>query len=330
MDLAGPVPELQGGDDSNSTVRQLYLEDFTKLGGQIFYFEPNQQVEVSDSEDDVQSPDLTIVCSWLYALPKHISKYTSVYQRIYPSTPILLVAQDGPDLMWRPNAWQMENLKPALEVIRGLQEARGRRLRTLVHVFSNGGCFTACQLADAYALSARAENQHSGWLAGPVTKLPISALIIDSAPSIPDMRSGFVAMSQGLPSSLPGPVRLVSGALLYSFMATSSVVGKLFGVENVITSMRRKLNDAHGAFMANGVPRMYIYSESDELVPWEHVEMHAKEAKNVLDKRGRSPSDKWLKLEKFVGSRHVGHVMIDAERYWRIVKTHWAGAQTMT
>ncbi|KAK5092669.1 hypothetical protein LTR70_006739 [Exophiala xenobiotica] len=327
MDLAGPVPELQGSNDDN-TAQELYLEGFTKLGDQIFYFKPSQQIEVPSS-GDIAPPDLTILCSWLYALPKHISKYTSAYQRIYPSTPILLLKQDGPDLMWRPNIWQMENLKPALDVLKDLQEAQGRRLRTLVHVFSNGGSFTACQLADAYALSARAKYKHSGWLAGPVTKLPISALIIDSAPSTPDMRTGFVALSQGLPSSLPGPVRLVGGAVMYTFMISGNIVGTLLGVEGAITGMRRKLNDAQGAFMANGVRRMYIYSESDELVPWEHVEMHAKEARNVLDKRGRGSGEEWLKMEKFVGSRHVGHVVVNAERYWRIVKAHWAEAWAM-
>ena len=324
MDLAGPVPELRD-NDSEDMAQDPHLEGFTKLGDQIYYLEAKQDTETLPPADSAP-PDLIILCSWLYALPKHIAKYTSAYQRIYPSTPILLLKQDGSDLMWRPNAWQMENLKSAVDIVRNLQEAQGRSLKTMVHVFSNGGSFTACQLADAYALAARTKNKGNGWLAGPVTRLPVSALVIDSAPSVPDMRSGFVALSQGLPSSLPEPVRLVGGAVMYSFMVSGSMVGKLLGVEGAITGMRRKLNDPYGAFIAHGVRRVYIYSESDELVPWRHVEMHAMEARDAFEKRRSGSGLKLVKLEKFGGSRHVGHVVVDAERYWGIVKAHWTQA----
>lgn len=320
--MVGPEPALKHSNRSN-IAQDPYLQDFAILGEQVFYFEPQHPRSPTDS-DDVPPPDLVIICSWLYALPKHISKYTNAYQRLYPTTPILLLKQDGPDLMWRPNAWQMKNLKPATELIKVAESGLDRHLRVMMHVFSNGGSFTACQLADAYALSARSESNEGGWLAGPVTLLPVTALVIDSAPSIPDMRRGFIAFSQGMPSSLPGPVRAVGGAVLFSFMVSVSMASRLVGVEGVITSMRRKLN--HGAFMAGGVRRVYIYSESDQLVPWQHVEMHAEEARNVLDKRAGGSGEERVKLEKFVGSRHVSHIMIDAERYWRIVKTLWADA----
>ncbi|KAK5939319.1 hypothetical protein PMZ80_008623 [Knufia obscura] len=322
MDMTGPEPALHDGNDSDIT-QDPYLYGFRRLGEQVYYHE----VQTSDAPrvpEDVPPPDLIILCSWLYALPKHIAKYTNAYQRLYPDTPILLLKQDGPDLMWRPNAWQMTNLKPAVDIVKAAENGKNSRLKVLMHVWSNGGSFTACQLADAYAASARAESSGPGWVAGPVTLLPISALVIDSAPSIPDMRSGFVAMSQGMPSSLPGPVRKVGGALMYSFMLSASVAGRILGVEGVITGMRRKLNDAYGAFMVRGVRRVYIYSESDELVPWRHVEMHAREARNVLDKRVAGSGKEQVKLEKFVASRHVGHVMVDAGRYWDIVKAQWA------
>ena len=322
MDMLGPEPDVKD-DTGGRAAEDPYLKGFAKLGDQIFY-NASQTSDAASESDDASFPDLIILCSWLYALPKHISKYTNAYQRIYPSTPILLLKQDGPDLMWRPNKWQMENLKPAVSVVRVLEQERNSRPRTLVHVFSNGGSFTACQLADAYALSVRAENKDSGWLTGPITLLPISALIIDSAPSITNMRSGFIALSQGLPSSLPAPVRTIGGVLMYTFRVSTSMAGKMLGVEGAITGMRRKLNDAHGAFMVDGVLRLYIYSETDELVPWQHVEMHAREARSVLEKRSNGAGTLQVKLEKFVGSRHVGHVVVDARRYWRVVKTHWA------
>lgn len=309
MDNTGPEPELMATITKTDRPQDTALKGFTKLGDQVFYYDPAGEGSKSrSSPSESSSPNLIVLCSWLYALPKHIAKYTSAYQRIYPNTPILVLKQDGPDLLWRPNAWQMESLKPAVSVVKGVQN-RTTRPQILMHVFSNGGSFAACQFADAFALQ------------------PVSALIIDSAPSIPTISTGYVAMSQGLPKSLPAPLRALGGVLLYSFIGVASVVGSLMGVEDVISGMRWKLNDRKGAFMQNGLSRMYIYSESDELVPWQHVEAHANEARQVVEDLGGNGTAK-VKLEKFVGSKHVGHAVVDAERYWGLVKTFWESCAT--
>lgn len=309
MDLTGPEPELNDLAYTSATMgKDSSIDGFVKLGEQTFYHQPQT------STTETGSPDLIILCSWLYALPKHISKYTTPYQTLYPSVPIILLKQDGPDLMWRPKSWQMENMKPVVEIIKGLERDKGRALRVLVHVWSNGGSFTITQLADAYVLFPKDSS---------VSVLPVTVLIIDSAPSVPGIKTGYVAMSQGLPKALPEPVRLLGGGLVYGLISVGALIGKLLGVEGAITGMRRKLNDPSGPFMTDGVQRVYIYSETDELVPWQEVEEHAREAKHIFNAEKAGSGEERVKTEKFVGSRHVGHLMVDADRYWRIVKSFW-------
>lgn len=315
MDMAGPVPELVN-TAKPTEAGEPYFQDFDKLGDQILYHGVSSKTSSEPGPKD--SPDLVILCSWLYARSKNISKYTAEYQRIYPRSPILLLKQDGPDLFWRPNAWQMDALKPAVSVIKSLQAEQTSDLKVLMHVFSNGGSFTACQLTDAFTVQSQSEG----------SQLPLSALIFDSAPSIPSASSGYVAMSQGFSPTLPAPVRLFCGAVLYSLARAASIGGALFGKEGVHAGLRRKLNDRNGAFMQKGLSRMYIYSKTDELVPWQHVELHADEARKVIEEMGNNSSAK-VQMEEFVGSKHVSHVVVDRDRYWRLVQDFWAESKSV-
>ena len=57
--------------------------------------------------------------------------------------------------------------------------------------------------------------------------------------------------------------------------------------------------------------RLYLYSKGDDLVLWQDVESHAAVAKQ----KGYD-----VRTELFDGSQHVGHVMLDRDRYWNTVK----------
>ena len=316
MVITGATEATEPGQQS-ADMMSSSIPGFDALGPQIFYHRPTEQSShvVRDPE---LPPELVIICSWLYARPKHIAKYTNVYQKLYPSSPILLLKQDGPDLMWRPNSWQMQNLSPAVEIVNALQAGLKREPKVLLHVFSNGGAFTACQLADAYSLH---HTSQSGKML-----LPISALIIDSAPSIPTMSAGFTAMSQGLPSSLPAPVRALGGLMMYTGLVSLSAVSKVLGSEGAISGMRRKLNDRTGAFMQDSLKRTYLYSDTDELVAWRDVELHASQASAICHDRGNGRNTEIVYLEKFEGSKHVAHAVVDPKRYWAIVENAWWSA----
>lgn len=315
VDSTDPEPALEDVATTFSA-SDTYLFDFEKLGPQIFYHRAEQEMTLGPQHS---SPDLNLICSWLYARGRHIAKYTDTYKKLFPTSSILLLKNDGPDLIWRPNTWQMEALKPAVRVIQDLQQNQTDRLkplRVLLHVFSNGGSFSACQLADAY------RAQSGGRM------LPISTMLVDSAPSIPTMRVGLTAMSQGFPGYLPTPLKVAGGAVMYSCMYSLSFLSRLAGSEGSMTSMRRRLNDPEGAFLQTRLQRTYIYSDTDQLVPWQHVEAHAQEARQLLMHRlSETEADELIQMEKFEGSKHVAHAVLDLERYWNIVQRAWQNVQ---
>ncbi|EXJ55887.1 hypothetical protein A1O7_08818 [Cladophialophora yegresii CBS 114405] len=391
MDLAGPVPELKSqaasssGSGSTSKPDDTYLSDFTRLGEQVYYYvssptsistptpPTSSTADVvatasasasatgsSAAQEPTADPGLIIICSWMYAQPRHIAKYSTAYRAKYTSSPILLLRQDGGDFFWRTHATQMRNLEPAIRVIRRLQaDATGHKLRVLMHVFSNGGAWSACQLADAYALACRGD--HDAILPG---CLPLAALILDSTPSLPDPAASHAAICEALPSAKTYPLTRKTGEIAVScFLALTSALDALLGREHLTLNIRRRLNDPQGAFMQSGLhTRAYIYSEADALIPATDVEVHAEEARAILRARQRENKNKenqrhvgtsthltpnigddrrksngrgdkvsddgtgcdiWL--EKFDHTRHVGHMQGDPGRYWAVIDKVWKG-----
>jgi hypothetical protein len=67
------------------------------------------------------------------------------------------------------------------------------------------------------------------------------------------------------------------------------------------------------------VPRTYIYSDVDDIIPSESVEGHAKKARELIGEN----ADVLVKLAKFEGSTHVAHARKDGKRYWSEVKRTW-------
>ncbi|TVY44713.1 hypothetical protein LOCC1_G003082 [Lachnellula occidentalis] len=63
--------------------------------------------------------------------------------------------------------------------------------------------------------------------------------------------------------------------------------------------------------------RLYIYSVADDMVAWQDVEEHAKDA----EKLGYT-----VYMEKYQDSGHAAHMMVDRERYWGAVDRLWQTA----
>lgn len=302
MEFAGPEPELHSGELKSDP----YLLEFQRLGEQIFHYIPSTQTTVVN--DLIEPPDLLIFCSWMGASSRNIRKYLSTYQILFPNTPILLLKQDGGDFFWRSKATLARNLEPALSVINQMAEIhRPDHPRILLHIFSNGGSFSAINLTDSYRA---ATGGH----------LPISALILDSTPSLPDARRAHEAISESFPKS--GVFRVMGQGALWAYIGVGKVVDTVLGIENLTLWLRRKLNDPQGAFMQGNLKRVYIYSQADKLVPAVDVEAHARDAKAIIG------SDR-VQLEDFVTSRHVGHVLLDGPRYWNIVEDFWMESTTV-
>lgn len=79
--------------------------------------------------------------------------------------------------------------------------------------------------------------------------------------------------------------------------------------QNVIQLAGLGLNDPK--LVGLWVPRVYLYSDSDEVIRSEEICTHA----GIAKKLGYSG----LQEEVFPGTGHCGHILADPERYWAAV-----------
>ena len=78
-------------------------------------------------------------------IDQHSVRNTPGYRVLFPRSRILLIQTFFPDALWRPASIQSAELAPAVETLCSILNGR-----TLVHVFSNGGAYRLCPLAEAY------------------------------------------------------------------------------------------------------------------------------------------------------------------------------------
>jgi hypothetical protein len=128
-------------------------------------------------------------------------------------------------------------------------------------------------------------------------------MILDSAPGRATYSRSIAAMSVGLPKFFP--IRIIGILILHIVCIVMWLKRHVFGAENVITRVRRELNDP--LLFPTEARRVYLYSKTDDMVDWETVEEHALEAEE---------DGCQVERERFVKSKHVGHMMEDYDRYW--------------
>lgn len=86
---------------------------------------------------------------------------------------------------------------------------------------------------------------------------------------------------------------------------------------DILEVVREQLNESTAT--VKGTRRTYIYSEEDDVIGWEDVEDHARDA----ERKGWA-----VELVKFQTSTHVGHLKQDPERYREVILKTWFGRST--
>ncbi|KZZ94919.1 hypothetical protein AAL_05030 [Moelleriella libera RCEF 2490] len=269
------------------------LEWMQVLSPAVAYFDPEEPNIVASE------PELILILSWMGASPVHISKYTARYRRIYPSSR-LLVAQCPLNHVIFP--WRTRRqLSPAIPYLRDLSdrqakadEAGDRAPRMLMHMFSNGGIHTA-----SYLRSMLRGDQPRGT---PV--LPQYVLVFDSCPGYFRRMSSYKALMHVLP--------WWSGPVVHAIITIVCVYHFLRGLPAIQNRNARALRSP--ALLARETRRVYLYGTADDLVPWQDVEDNARKAEDA----GFN-----VRLEKFIGARHVAVMRSDPDRYWGAIQASW-------
>lgn len=166
-----------------------------------------------------------------------------------------------------------------------------------------------------------------------ITSVPL-AVILDSCPGTGGIRqrgSAFVASIK--------PPFLKSVALVPATMAFTALLGMLYllGAPQPFSTMHARLmSDSIVPGLSDySTPRLYIYSEGDEVVEYRDVEAHIHFLQEALDAdrrrrsefRGLIGSSNHIMVEKFgLDSPHVMHVRTDPVRYWTAIEKVWKEA----
>jgi hypothetical protein len=243
-------------------------------------------------------PSLIVLCSWTGAEDKHIELYWKKYQDKFPSTPGILIHTTIVDLCIRNSKTKQARLRPAVDWIAERLLKLGTAQQILMHVFSEGGSNKACELAEAYL------GEHS--------RLPVSALILDSTPGKPRFRCLCNAASRSL-SPIPC-FKIASLPLCYVMVGIIWLVycGIKGFEKNIISMTRERLLDPKVWDLE--APRCYIYSTKDDLIDHRDIETHA-----TASEKCHIP----VTRQKFKTSGHVMHAKSNNVAYWSVVWNTW-------
>lgn len=238
-----------------------------------------------------KAPHLIILCAWMGATAKVIAKYTAVYMKLFPSTPIILIRTELFDIMALPPLFLWRRYSPALDILFRISHSNPSP-RIVAQTFSNGGVF---------ALSNFARFYHR--LTG--SPPPISALIFDSGPAIGNIERSVAAIMLQMPRHplLWYPVLVWLNVLLRVLYWAGRAIGR----KSVVRRMYLALNQK--GLLPPSARRLYLYSLSDKLVDWREVEAHARTA----EESGVAAEVTMVRFEK---SAHVAHIREDPDKYW--------------
>lgn len=159
----------------------------------------------------------------------------------------------------------------------------------------------------------------SKMLSGRMTLTPsgrtTSVLILDSCPGQGTLASSKRAFTHSIQSSL---VRFVIGIFLTLFYYQSLISAIFFGKKRYAQVLKESLQhprllpwtDIH-------TPRLYIFSKTDQMIPWQEVQAHAQEASRIGFK---------VETKIFENTPHVAHMRSNPALYWTSVGNIWKEA----
>ncbi|KDE08962.1 hypothetical protein MVLG_00686 [Microbotryum lychnidis-dioicae p1A1 Lamole] len=293
-------------------------KQLTRLTNSIYFAEP---VRPATRKSSYEAPHIVLMFGWMDAQMKHLSKYVEGYHRVYPSSTILLVRSSQTSFYSRAET-QRRALSPAVEFLRArlgdsgsAVPAAGPSSGLLVHTFSNGGCLNLKMINEMMLRSSlsrisqddphgRAEYSENSEVNG----IPARAIIFDSCPGNGGLKTMVSAFTAPLNNWL--------------FKAPAMVlVALVFGMIRIFNALRFKpsILEQVGTYVATQiplVPRLYLYSATDMLIPAQDVEANAQWARQQGAK---------VTMLRFEGTEHVSHARRGPEKYWGAVKKLWEG-----
>jgi len=234
----------------------------------------------------------------------HLRKYSEQYQVLYPSAKQLIVRSE-PNDFWKSSRSRRASSRPAIDWLNA-EMSESPTPGLLVHMFSNGGARQLTTMTE----DLRGIEVASG------EKPPTTCLVFDSCPGHPSLRIALRAFSTTFKYVLLKLLARIVAAVLLSSLALVYIIARK---PHIIKALREKLNHPRLLpWTSVESCRLYLYSDTDKLVPSGSVEEHIAEAKA----KGLN-----VRAVLFKGSPHVAHARVYPERYWNAIQAAWTEAK---
>ena len=139
------------------------------------------------------------------------------------------------------------------------------------------------------------------------------------------------------------PLRWLGIAFVYLYLVLYWLYRFVTGIQPITIKVWMALNDPD--LIDVTARRLYVYSRSDDMVDWKDVVAHGKAARARDESRegteaeadrkasnngttgtGGSSVRGKVRIEEYIGTKHVAHIVGDATRYWGAIQEVWAEA----
>lgn len=257
----------------------------------------NDHVYISDPEEfpDHSNPPLIVLALWMNAGPSALLRYGNQYRRMLPTARVVILRSETNDFfLGASDAIQSTQLAPAVDALRTFAVPGNP---VFIHLFSNGGLVKTSHLMRLF-------KETTG------SPLPVSSMVVDSAPGVTNIQSAMRAISFQLPKFWLW--RLVSQAALWVYLVSMGIYRRIINAPNTVSVACQRINDKalYQPSGEKGLVRYYIYSDADKIVLSQHVEEHIRSSESC---------GIVVRPEKFEDAQHVMAMRTDPERYWAII-----------
>ncbi|KAK8035780.1 hypothetical protein PG991_001853 [Apiospora marii] len=294
---------------------------FTRISDQIYIHHNNDNTTTDRVDHDDSHPDKIIIYGWGDGRPKNVSKLP----RAVPRATIIVVLATTFKAAYQPLLERTQGMMPVIDAAFSEKHPQQNQPpRVLLHAMSNAGGINLASTLNAH-------------LARHGVPLPHRVMVLDSVPG------GVVfhqqvgrwsrAMAIGMRRSLPRWVpQVVLQAVFYVFLWLNKfwefvlrrhhagawsreAVNRHEMVAVPPPAATKKSSTIAGEYHHSR--RLYLYSKEDDIIGWEDIEEHAKDA----SKLGYHAD-----TELFDGSGHVDHMRHHPQKYWASIERTWRKA----
>ncbi|KAJ7255646.1 hypothetical protein C8J57DRAFT_1345354 [Mycena rebaudengoi] len=252
-------------------------------------------------------PQLILIFSWMGAPLSQLLRYCAEYSTAYPAASQMLIQSDMVTVITESRKTNVHRQRPIVKMLSQFGLFNETPPRILLHVFSGGGSAQLLWLALAIEAEPSSKERMS------TSHSPI-CLVLDSAPGtfqLSDLR-------RVLSLRLSGFGRLAGETLAFLLFHAVRISLAVSGRASPHDFVREGLNKPKILpWMDSTTPRLYLYSDADEVSRVDGVREH------IAAARAKGLN---VRVEEFVGSPHVQHSRADPDRYWAAVHAAWGQA----